>query len=883
MPYDSSSVQVIRGNRLVIVGGRGFDDLQALLGVGFDLDDQTNPSIQVLQTRRAQVFGDVSHHPHFMSDIHGGGKICGWICVPLIYADRVIGVITLDKFEPDFYNVEMAELAQAFAAQAASAIENARLFETERSAREQAETLRAAAQSLGSTLSLRQVFELILSELRKVVPYDSCSVQQVEGNEMVIVGGHGFPNLGELLGQRFDWRGPDDPAGEVVRLREPVIVGNVSARFEHFNEEIHGEGRVKGWMGVPLLFGDRLIGMLTLDKLEADFYTAAHAHMAKAFAIYAATAIENARLFETERSAREQAETLRAAAQSLGSTLSLRQVFELILSELRKVVPYDSCSVQQVEGNEMVIVGGHGFPNLGELLGQRFDWRGPDDPAGEVIRLREPVIVGNVSARFEHFNEEIHGEGRVKGWMGVPLLFGDRLIGMLTLDKLEADFYTAAHAHMAKAFAIYAATAIEKARLFNEIQSLLEETKSARRRLVDAIENSSEGFAFYDAQDRLVLCNTRYQELLYPGADFAIAPGMTFEAIIRRAAENGLIVDAEGRIDDWVAERLAIHRNPGEPRVQRRRGDRWVLISERKTGDGGIVAIFSDITDLKQREEELTKKSNALLQLSNQLSKYLSPQVYDSIFSGRQEVKLVSRRKRLTVFFSDLADFAETTERLEFEDLTNLLNQYLTEMSKIALTHGATIDKYVGDAIVIFFGDPETRGIKEDAVACVEMAIAMRKRMKELEVVWKASGLENPLQSRIGINTGVCTVGNFGSDDRMDYTIIGGGVNLAARLETACTPGEILISYETHAHVQDEIYCEEQSPIKVKGLAHPLVTYRVIDRYEVLGEGNQTIRARLPHFQLDVDIARMSAEQQREASAVLLDAAARLSNGPAKA
>src|SRR5205814_9622846 len=123
---------------------------------------------------------------------------------------------------------------------------------------------------------------------------------------------------------------------------------------------------------------------------------------------------------------------------------------------------------------------------------------------------------------------------------------------------------------------------------------------------------------------------------------------------IRRAAENGLIVDASGRIDEWVAERLAIHRDPGKPRLQRRRDGRWVLISERKTGDGGIVAVYSDITDLKQREEELTKKSNALEQLSNQLAKYLSPQIYDSIFSGRQEVRLVSHRKRLTVFFSDI-------------------------------------------------------------------------------------------------------------------------------------------------------------------------------------------------------------------------------------
>jgi adenylate cyclase len=113
------------------------------------------------------------------------------------------------------------------------------------------------------------------------------------------------------------------------------------------------------------------------------------------------------------------------------------------------------------------------------------------------------------------------------------------------------------------------------------------------------------------------------------------------------------------------------------------------------------------------------------------------------------------------------------------------------------------------------------------------MAIAMRKRMNELEDVWKASGLENPLRCPIGINTGVCTVGNFGSEARMDYTIIGGGVNLAARLETACVPGEILISYETHAHVKDQIYCEEHGHIEVKGVAYPVATYRVIELMKI--------------------------------------------------
>ena len=227
----------------------------------------------------------------------------------------------------------------------------------------------------------------------------------------------------------------------------------------------------------------------------------------------------------------------------------------------------------------------------------------------------------------------------------------------------------------------------------------------SEQRLSEAIESISEGFVCYDGEDRLVICNSCYRDLLYPGLDIDLTVGTAFESIVHRAAERGYVTDALGRVDEWVAERMRQHRNPGEPQVQRRADGRWVMVSERRTEDGGTVAVYSDITELKQREQDLTEKSETLAALSSKLAKYLAPQVYDSIFTGQQDVKIVSKRKKLTVCFSDLVGFTEITDKMESEDLTQLLNHYLTEMSKIALQYGATIDKYVGDAIVMFFGD----------------------------------------------------------------------------------------------------------------------------------------------------------------------------------
>ncbi|WP_377194234.1 adenylate/guanylate cyclase domain-containing protein [Ruegeria meonggei] len=359
-----------------------------------------------------------------------------------------------------------------------------------------------------------------------------------------------------------------------------------------------------------------------------------------------------------------------------------------------------------------------------------------------------------------------------------------------------------------------------------ELATARDESARARTRLNDAIEAISEGFSLYDNDDRLVAANSRYKELLNIDDDM-MQTGQPFQSILSAAVDRGLLADAQGDPERWVEERMARHLNPGPEYLQRYANGRYLRVSERRTEDGGTVAVYSDITELKQREEELATKSAQLEQLSSQLAKYLSPQVYELIFQGRQEVKITASRKKLTVFFSDIAGFTETADRMESEELTQVLNQYLTEMSKIALDHGATIDKFIGDAIMVFFGDPETRGVREDARACVRMAIAMRDRLRELTGEWLAAGIAHPFRCRVGIHTDFCTVGNFGSEDRLDYTIIGRGVNIASRLEQISEPGEILISYETYAHVADEIDCEEQGEVKVKGMAYPITTYCV--------------------------------------------------------
>jgi class 3 adenylate cyclase len=224
------------------------------------------------------------------------------------------------------------------------------------------------------------------------------------------------------------------------------------------------------------------------------------------------------------------------------------------------------------------------------------------------------------------------------------------------------------------------------------------------------------------------------------------------------------------------------------------------------------------------QEAALREQAEAIDRAYRLISRYVPAQVASRILAGDDTVERLDRRK-LTIFFSDVVDFSELADRIEAEEFARVLNEYLAEMTAIADAHGGTIDKFIGDAIVVLFGAPVRSDDREQALAAVRMALAMQERMAELRARWLQEGIEEPFQIRIGINTGVASVGNFGSRGRMDYTAVGRQVNLAARLQAACEPGKVLISHATWALVNDEIPCVPRGAIQVKGLHHPVRVY----------------------------------------------------------
>ena len=236
---------------------------------------------------------------------------------------------------------------------------------------------------------------------------------------------------------------------------------------------------------------------------------------------------------------------------------------------------------------------------------------------------------------------------------------------------------------------------------------------------------------------------------------------------------------------------------------------------------------------LAEQNDSVLRQNEWLTLRTFRLSKYLSPPLRKAILTGK-DVRAETEEKALTIFFSDMEGFTQLAERLDPEQLTSLLNSYLTVMSEIAFRFGGTVDKVIGDSIMVFFGDPESRGVRSDAVRCVSMAIAMRKAMQELQLRWQAEGIEHPVGLRMGINSGVCKVGNFGTENRLDYTLLGRAVNLASRLESSADSNEILLSEDTYGLIGDSIHCIDKGQISIKGFAEPVKVYSAVDLHKHL-------------------------------------------------
>jgi adenylate cyclase len=233
-----------------------------------------------------------------------------------------------------------------------------------------------------------------------------------------------------------------------------------------------------------------------------------------------------------------------------------------------------------------------------------------------------------------------------------------------------------------------------------------------------------------------------------------------------------------------------------------------------------VVLSYMSITIHRFTSEEKEKKV-----IRNMFQRYVSSQIVDVLLAHPESLNLGGERKRLTIFFSDVRGFTTMSEKMQPEEVVHILNEYLTEMTDIVFKYTGTLDKFIGDAIMVIWGAPVPQ--ENHAELAVRAALEMKHRLKELQDKWEKEG-KKKVSVGMGINTGDVVVGNMGSVQFADYTVIGDNVNLAARLEENASAGQLIISETTYEEVKDIVEVSKLSPLKVKGKEKSVHVYEVL-------------------------------------------------------
>jgi len=246
---------------------------------------------------------------------------------------------------------------------------------------------------------------------------------------------------------------------------------------------------------------------------------------------------------------------------------------------------------------------------------------------------------------------------------------------------------------------------------------------------------------------------------------------------------------------------------------------------------------LEEVARLNRQLEARVEEQMAELVRTGELKRFLPHQVAEGLLAGQLSPSEGFERRKLTLLFADMVGFTDLSDTLEPEELSDVLNEYLREMTAVAVSHRGTLDNYIGDGLMVIFGAPERTEESVQAWAAIQAAFEMKARAEELTDAIRLRGIPADLRVRVGVNTGHCTVGVFGSDILRAYKAVGFAVNVAARLQAEAEPGTVLVGFRTYALVKDRVRAEQREPLTLKGAARPVEAWEILGLVDGSGSG----------------------------------------------
>lgn len=805
----ADSIGAVRASLILIQNDRPYLYSSTRNGAITPLEDILRHGIAgwVLRERTPVIIEDTRDDERWMAPMTYQRMVRSVASVPIIREGQVLGVITLVHHTPGYFTAEHLDLLDSVAAQSAIALENAELFRLTRMQKdllerraEELQRLNQISRYLTELMRPEQLMRLVTHLVHHTFGYPMVSILLCEDDGLVVRAVAGDTDADSRLGMRV----PNGMGltGWTTANQEPLNVPDVREDPRYYS--LDDSSTTRSELTVPILTAREVFGVLDVQSSEVGAFGPNDVTLLSTLAGQIGVALENAQLFDTEQRRVRQLAQINNLSVALTAQLDSAEDLRIAADAIAAIFGVEQCGiVVSEEGGRHARIACRAPAPSAPGMPLRFTL--PVQQLAAALDLQGPTIIPSVE-EDERLTKllPLLKRGGIESLVLAPLISSGHQNGMIVLDSTgHKERFDVAEVTLLETIASLIAQVIENARLYRRVED-------ERSTLNAVLGGAADPILLIGPHNELLLGNRAAEERL----GISIEPGPKLEELISQpdliqalSVNNSQGSDVPHEVTLPSGEVFSISIAPV-------RGADQQLI--------GRVAVLQDITaikELEQREQE---------RLRDVLRRYVSPPVVEQVLAGGGEFGAPTERD-VVVVFADLRGYTSLTEGIAPGVLVErVLNRYFTAMTDVFYRHAGTIDKFLGDGILGVFGTPIAH--PDDLQRSLHAAVDLQLAFEELRRQWRVElGLD--IGMGVGMGYGNAVVGNIGSTQRLDYTLVGDVVNTASRLGSLAQAGQILVSHR----LVDNLPPDWQSPwplraidrVPLKGKQEPHLIYTI--------------------------------------------------------